>query len=70
MSRTPFETPGSTAGSPELTFAQKMAARLRSGGAQPVAGENVRGPPAEGESRSNVPTGLRNLFAGVGGSGG
>ena len=41
-----------------LTFAQKMAARLRSGGSQPVAGENVGGPPAEGESSSNVPAGL------------
>ena len=69
MSQSPFATPGSTANSPELTFAQKMAARLRSGGAQPVAGENVGGTPAEGESSNTVPAGFRNLFAGGVGSG-
>ena len=50
-------------------FAQKMAARLRSSGTQPVAGENVGGTPVEGESSSNVPAGLCNLFAGGVGSG-
>ena len=69
MSQTPFETPGSTANSPELSFAQKMVAKLRSGGTQPVAVVNVGGPPAEGESSNTVPAGLRNLFAGGGGSG-
>ena len=69
MSNTPFDTPGSTAGSPELSFAQKMAARLRSGGPTPAAGVNVGGTPVEGESLSSVPAGLLNLFAGGWGRG-
>ena len=69
MSHTPFETPGSTTNSPGLTFAQKMAARLMSGGAQPAAGANVGGTPAEGESSNTVPAGFRNLFPGGVGSG-
>ena len=70
MSRSPaFETPGSTAGSPELTFAQKMAARLRSGGTQPGAVVNAGDTPVESESSSNVSAGIRNLFAGGVGAG-
>ena len=34
-----------------------------------MAGENVGGTPVEGESSSNVPAGLRNLFAGGVGAG-